>query len=232
MINSLSAHLDQVVFQFTTLITGGRPDDLFLVAIGLTTTLYIIYREGGRAWAFVYFLTIPFLNWSFGVLPNIQILPPGPVFSQGVSLHPLTLVTGLVFVFRDFVQRQMGQKVLIVMALAIAWSFYYAWPVIALASGLAFAISEMADWLLFTFTRYRLSTRILLSSALAAPLDTTVFLYGADLAVQMRLDEPAGTMLHTANWVVFVIGKMVGAVLVSWAMRRREERGLVDPASA
>ena len=222
----------QVMDQFITLLTGGRPDDLLLVAIGLSTTLYIIYREGGRSWAFVYFLTIPFLNWSFGIIPNIQLIAPGPLFAQGVSLHPLTLVTGLVFVFRDFVQRQMGQWVLLVMALAVAWSFYYAWPVIALASGLAFAISETADWLLFTFTRYRLSTRILLSSALAAPLDTTIFLYGADLAVQMRLDEPAGTMLHAANWIVFVIGKMVGAVIVSWAVRRREEQGLVDPAAA
>ena len=232
MINNASEFSGQVVTQSIALLTGGRPDDLFLVAIGLTTTLYIIYREGGRSWAFVYFLTIPFLNWSFGVVPNIQLAQPGPLLSQGLSLHPLTLVTGLVFVFRDFVQRQMGQWVLVVMALAIAWSFYYAWPVIALASGLAFAISETADWILFTFTRYRLSTRILLSSALAAPLDTTIFLYGADLAVQIRLDEPAGTMLHAANWVVFVIGKMVGAVIVSGAVRRREERGLVDPAAA
>ncbi len=232
MINNITDLPHQVITQSIALLTGGRPDDLFLVAIGLTTTMYIIYREGGRSWAFVYFLAIPFLNWSFGVIPNIQLAQPGPFFSQGLSLHPLTLVTGLVFVFRDFVQRQMGQWVLVVMALAIAWSFYYAWPVIALASGLAFAISETADWILFTFTRYRLSTRILLSSALAAPLDTTIFLYGADLAVQIRLDEPAGTMLHAANWVVFVIGKMVGAVIVSGAVRRREERGLVDPAAA
>jgi len=114
----------------------------------------------------------------------------------------------------------------------VAWSFYYAWPIIALASGLAFAISELADWALFTFTRYRLSTRILLSSALAAPIDTTIFLYGADLAVQMRLDLDPGTRFHAANWVVFVIGKMVGACFVAWAVYRREERGIVDPAAA
>lgn len=152
-------------------------------------------------------------------------------FSKGVELHPLTMVTGLVFVFRDFVQRNMGQKVLVVMALAIAWSFYYAWPVIALASGIAFAISELADWALYTFTKYRLSTRILLSSALASPIDTTIFLYGADLAVQMNLGEEPGSMLHWANWVVFIIGKMVGAVVVSYMIRRREDAGLIDPAS-
>lgn len=182
-------------------------------------------------WAFIYFATIPFLNWSFGVVPTIQLAEAGGMFQNGVALHPLTLVTGLVFVFRDFVQRQMGQRVLIVMALAIAWSFYYAWPVIALASGIAFAVSEMADWALFTFTKYRLSTRILLSSLLASPLDTTIFLFGADLALQIRLDEPPGTMLHAANWIVFFIGKMVGAVIVSAAMRRRENAGLVDPAA-
>ena len=117
------------------------------------------------------------------------MLAPGEnaVFPQGVALHPMTMVTGMVFVIRDFVQREMGHRVLILMAIAVAWSFFYAWPVIALASGIAFAISEGVDWLIFTFTKYRLSTRILISSAVAAPVDTTVFLYGADLAKQMEL---------------------------------------------
>lgn len=232
MVPDLISFATMTISEIVKLATGGRPDDLLLVAIGLSTTLYVIWLQGGRTWAFVYFLTIPFLNWSFGVVPQIELVAPNDVFAQGIFLHPLTMVTGLVFVFRDFVQRQMGQKVLLVMALAIAWSFYYAWPVIALASGIAFAVSEMVDWVLFTFTKYRLSTRILLSSAFASPIDTTLFLYGADLAVQMRLDEPPGTMLHAANWVVFVIGKMVGAVIVSYSIRRREDAGLVDPAAA
>jgi uncharacterized PurR-regulated membrane protein YhhQ (DUF165 family) len=118
------------------------------------------------------------------------------------------------------------------MALAIAWSFYYSWAVIAVASGIAFAISETSDWLIFTFTKYRLSTRILLSSALAAPIDTTVFLYGADLARQMQLGDPAGNMFNLANWILFILGKMIGAVVVSWMIRRREDRGAVDPAAA
>ena len=175
-----------------------------------------------------------FLNWSFGIIPEFQILAPTGtgLTAQGVSLHPMTMVTGMVFVVRDFVQREMGHRVLLVMAMAIAWSFYYAWPVIALASGIAFAISEGVDWLMFTFTKYRLSTRILLSSALAAPVDTTVFLYGADLAKQMELGMDPGNSLHVWNWIVFVIGKMVGAVIVSAVIRRRENLGLVDPAAA
>jgi len=165
------------------------------------------------------------------VMYDTCALPSNTLFQKGISLHPLTIVTGLVFVLRDFVQRSIGQRVVIIMGLGIAWAFFYAWPVIAIASGLAFAISEIADWTLYTFSRYRLSTRILLSSAIAAPIDTTIFLYGADLAVQMVLGEPAGTMFHWANWIVFVIGKMVGAYFVSRAVRRREDIGLMDPAS-
>ena len=97
---------------------------------------------------------------------------------------------------------------------------------------IAFAISEGVDWLLFTFTKYRLSTRILLSSALAAPVDTTVFLFGADLAKQMELGMDPGNSLHVWNWIVFVIGKMVGAVIVSAIIRRREDAGKIDPAAA
>jgi uncharacterized membrane protein len=152
--------------------------------------------------------------------------------SHHIIFNPLTIATGMVFVVRDFVQREMGHRVLVLMALAIGWSFYYSWPVIALASGIAFAISETADWLIFTFTKYRLSTRILLSSALAAPIDTTVFLYGADLAQVMAGTAEPGSQFNMANWIFFIIGKMIGAIAVSSMIRYREKRGEVDPASA
>lgn len=210
-------------------ITNNQPEALIPVTIGLIITFGIIYYFKGRFWAFIYFVTIPFLNWSFGVVGSITLVEPGEAVASGVEIHPLTLVTGLVFVFRDFVQRRMGHKVLIVMALAIAWSFYYAWPVIALASGIAFAISEITDWLIFTFTKYRLSTRIILSSAVAAPVDTTIFLYGADIARQMQLGDEPGNMLHLANWIVFIIGKMSGAVIISYWIRQREKAGAIDP---
>lgn len=214
-----------------SIITNGNPDQFLIAAPALVLTFAIIWLLNGRGWAFIYVALIPFLNWSFGVIPEFQVVAPGQagLFSSGVSLHPMTMVTGMVFVVRDFVQREMHHKVLFVMAMAVAWSFYYAWPVIALASGIAFAVSESVDWLLFTFSKYRLSTRILLSSALAAPVDTTVFLYGADLAKQMELGLDPGNSLHVWNWIVFVIGKMVGAVIVSAVIRRRENLGLTDP---
>ncbi|MEM9668457.1 MAG: hypothetical protein AAF950_05985 [Pseudomonadota bacterium] len=209
-----------------------NPQDFWWVCILLLVTFFIVYYLRGRGWAFLYVALIPFLNWTFGNISDVQILAPNATFSKGISLHPMTMVTGLVFVVRDFVQREIGHKVLIIMAMAIAWSFYYSWPVIALASGLAFAVSEGVDWLLFTFTKYRLSTRILLSSAIACPIDTTIFLYGADLARQMALGDEPGSMFHIANWVVFVVGKMVGAVIVSYVIRKREDAGIVSPEAA
>lgn len=221
-------------FDLAAVLTNGHPDLLVPALAALGLTISAIWLLQGRAWALLYVMLIPFLNWSFGVIPEFKVLAPGEnsLFAQGVSLHPMTMVTGMVFVIRDFVQREMGHRVLMLMAIAVAWSFFYAWPVIALASGIAFAVSESVDWLLFTFSKYRLSTRILLSSALAAPVDTTVFLYGADLAKQMELGLEPGNSLHVWNWVVFVIGKMVGAVIVSAIIRRREDSGLISPHEA
>jgi hypothetical protein len=229
--------MDAVFNELVAALTNGAPSQLPFALIGIAATAALIWYLKGRAWAFIYVALIPFLNWSFGKSRGIEI-DLAPVFSgvfgsaNAIIFNPLTMLTGMVFVVRDFVQREMGHRVLILMALAIAWSFYYSWPVIALASATAFAISEGVDWLIFTFTKYRLSTRILLSSAVAAPIDTTVFLFGADLARQMELGDPPGNMLNPANWIFFIIGKMVGAVIVSAMIRYREKRGEVDPAAA
>ncbi len=223
---------EAVINTLIGILTNGNPHQLGFALLALGLTAAAIWVLKGRVWAFVYVALIPFLNWSFGVISEFPILAANDAFPKGVSLHPMTMVTGMVFVVRDFVQREMGHRVLLLMAMAVAWSFYYSWPVIALASGIAFAVSESVDWLLFSFTKYRLSTRILLSSALAAPVDTTIFLYGADLAKQMELGLEPGNSLHIANWIVFIIGKMVGAVVVSHLIRRREDAGLINPQEA
>lgn len=227
--------MDGLWNELVSALTNGNPGQLPLAAAGILATAILIWHLKGRTWAFIYVALIPFLNWTFGKFSGFDVTAElGGLFgaSSRIMVNPLTIATGMVFVVRDFVQREMGHRVLILMALAVAWSFYYSWPVIAIASGIAFAISETADWLIFTFTRYRLSTRILLSSALAAPIDTTVFLYGADLARQMQLGDPAGTLFNAPNWILFILGKMIGAVVVSAMIRAREKRGEVDPAAA
>ncbi|MBL4618280.1 MAG: hypothetical protein JKY46_11355, partial [Robiginitomaculum sp.] len=75
----------------------------------------------------------------------------------------------------------------------------------------AFAISELVDWSLFTFTKFRLSTRVFLSSLIAAPIDSAVFLLGAGF-------------FTIANLVMSIIGKMVGAIVVALVVRRSENQ--------
>lgn len=209
----------------------GRLD--IVVVLALYAATYVIIRQlGGRAWSLVYVALIPFLNWAFGFIGDVPVVAPNDLAEKGISLHPLALVTGAVFVVRDFVQREIGQRVLILMAIAIGWSVYYAPLWLALASGLAFAISEGFDWLVYTLSKYRLSTRILLSSAVAAPIDTAVFLYGADISKQLEFGADPGNSLHLANYIVILIGKMITAYWMSRVIRAREDRGLIDPAAA
>lgn len=157
----------------------------------------------------VYILLIPFINWSFTWAPMWEVLP-------GWEFNPVTIVTGLVLVVRDFAQREIGHEVLIAMAIALALTALFAGKELALASGLAFAVSELVDWAMFTFTKLRLSSRVLISSALAAPIDTTLFLYGAEMIRDGQFTVP--------NIVMSIGGKMLGAFVIWWFVRQRENR--------
>ncbi len=190
---------------FVSAIAARDPSDLPGVLIGFAITASAIWHLSGRKWALIYVALIPFVNWSFSWAPTVT-LPFAPEF----GFNPVTVVTGLVLVVRDFAQREMKHKVLLVMAMGVAWSFYYAPPSIALASAAAFAIAELIDWALFTFTRFRLSTRVMLSSLIAAPVDTTVFLFGAKA-------------LTFPNWLMSIFGKLFGAAVVSGVLRKRGE---------
>ena len=159
----------------------------------------------------LYILLIPFINWSFTWAPMVEL--PG---LAAWAFNPVTVVTGLILVVRDFAQREIGHEVLIAMAIALFLTYVTSGGALALASGVAFLISELVDYALFTLTKYKLSTRVLLSSALAAPIDTTAFLYGASFIRDAQLTVP--------NVVMSVGGKMFGAVIIWWLIKQRMER--------
>ena len=87
-------------FDIASILTNGQTGLLVpaLGALGLTAAA--IWFLQGRAWALLYVVLIPFLNWSFGIIPEFAVVAPGSsnTFPQGVSLHPMTMVTGMVFV--------------------------------------------------------------------------------------------------------------------------------------
>lgn len=182
-----------------------------------------------------YILLIPFINWSFTWAPNVEVI-------NNWAFNPVTIVTGLVLVFRDFAQREISHEVLIAMGIGLVLTYVTSGGYLALASGLAFMISEIVDWAMYTFTKYRLSTRVLFSSALAAPIDTTTFLFFADkmpntfnpaeywtvpkLVYSLFGDAanpPVPVDFFTLpNITMSIIGKMVGAIVIWYLLRQRK----------
>lgn len=140
-----------------------------------------------------YVFSILFLNLGFSFVPMIMT-PIG-------LLSPMALVAGVVFILRDFVQRELGHYVILFMAIGAGLSFALADPFVAVASVTAFAISELADWLLYTITKRPFKDRILLSSAVSTPVDTAVFL----LMI---------SSLTTGTFILMVLSKMVAALAI------------------
>ena len=151
----------------------------------------------------LYVALIVAVNYAFIVVPLVK-LPDGTMWP------PVSLLVGFVFVARDFAQRKIGHKVLLAMLVGVAISYFMANPFVATASAAAFLISELVDWAVFTYTKRPLSQRILFSSLLGAPADSAIFLG------LLGLLSPVGVAAMTAS-------KLVGAFIVWWMIRRRED---------
>lgn len=154
-------------------------------------------------WLIAYIASIALVNVAFTYLPHISLGDHG-------ILPAATFLVGLIFIIRDYAQRSAGHIVLAAMAVGIAISYVMADPMVAIASGAAFAVSELADWAVFTITKRPLRERILISSAVSAPLDTIIFL---------ALLPFEGT-LNAVAVIVMVAVKMVGALIIFAGLRR------------
>ena len=157
-------------------------------------------------YAFLYVASVVLVNWLFSVIPPVP-LPGGEVWP------PVSLVVGFVFVIRDYAQRAVGHKVLLAMFVGAGLSYFMAGPEIAFASMAAFLVGEGLDWAVYSYTGRPFSQRILLSSMVSAPVDTTVFLLLINMA-------GVGTIL------IMTLSKMAGALVVFLLVRRRERLAL------
>lgn len=151
-------------------------------------------------YSFGYIVAIVIANIGFTYLPMIAL--PG-----GEMLAPMSFLVGFIFVLRDFSQREIGHRILIAMAIGAGLSYIMADPFIALASVLAFSISESVDYVVYTFTKKTLTLkqRILLSSAAGTPIDSAVFMLIVGFFTWYGL-------------IAMVVSKMVGAVIVWYLM--------------
>lgn len=151
-------------------------------------------------WTALYLLSIVLVNVAFEQVPLVAT-PIG-------AWPPASLLVGLVFVTRDFAQREVGHRVLLAMLLGCIISYVVADPFIAVASVAAFAIGELVDWGVYTITKRPFHDRLLLSSAISTPVDTAVFLGLVGI-------------LSPAAFALMAASKMAGALLVYLMVRRR-----------
>ena len=146
----------------------------------------------------LYIISIVIVNIGFVYVPLV------PLF--GTMFPPMSLVVGIIFILRDYAQREIGHKVLAAMLIGGAISYFMADPYVAIASVTAFLISETVDWLVFTYTKRPFRDRILISSSLGTPIDSAIFL----------------TMIGAFSWVgclLMTIAKMISALFIWWRIK-------------
>ena len=143
------------------------------------------------------------------VLVNIGFVYVAPVPLLGEMFPPMSLLVGVIFILRDFAQREIGHKVLGAMAIGAVLSYLMADPFVAIASVVAFIISELADWAVYTFTKKPLGQRILISSAVGTPIDSAVFLW------MLGFFTPVGCLL-------MIVAKMLSALLIWWRIKNED----------
>ena len=151
-----------------------------------------------------YKFTIAYIVSIVAVNIGFVYIPPVPLL--GEMFPPMSLIVGLIFIARDFAQREIGHKVIGAMVVGAVLSYLMADPFVAIASVVAFSISEMVDWGVYTYTKRPLRDRILLSSALGTPVDSAVFL------LILGFFSPLGFLLMT-------LAKMLTAVILWWRLK-------------
>lgn len=151
-------------------------------------------------WTAIYIALIVAVNYGFTVVPLV------PLF--GEMWPPMSLIVGLIFVARDFSQREVGHWVIPAMLVGGVISYFMASPYVAIASVTAFLISESIDWLVYTVSRRQFAQRVLLSSMAATPIDSAVFLAMIG-------------HFSIVGVIVMTLSKMIGALIVWQLLQRR-----------
>ncbi|HWA01559.1 MAG TPA: VUT family protein [Caulobacterales bacterium] len=188
----------------------------FAVPIVAAVVLAILIMR--KPWTAAYVALMPLINWSFSAVPTFPI----PHWLGGGAFQPLAIVTGFVLVVRDFAQNEVKHWIFAAMVAGLMLSSLTSWIQVVAASGAAFMVSETVDWAVYTFVKRPLSERVLLSSAISAPLDQIVFIFLASFVVPGIF--AFGTIMTG------IVSKLVGALVVSQVMAAHERKSQMNPA--
>lgn len=135
----------------------------------------------------------------------------------GLVVSAGSFAAGAALVLRDGVQVY-GDRLYVLGAIlaGAVLSFIMASPGIALASCVAFLVSELVDWGVFTpIRRKSLARAVVVSSIVSAPVDTVLFLYlaGFDVTWQAVLGQ----------FVVKTAMALLAALIITVLANRRRE---------
>ncbi|MBV9346540.1 MAG: VUT family protein [Pseudolabrys sp.] len=167
-------------------------------------------------------LTIPAANWMIGHVGSVCV-PNGPCLvpvAPGLLAPSGVLMIGAALVLRDLVQRRLGVELGVGAVIAGALLSAAVAPAqLVVASALAFLLSELADFAVYTpLARRRLVLAVVASSMVGLVVDSIIFL---SLAFG-SLDFLAGQIVGKA-WMV-----LLSIPFVAYLRRRDERLGLTS----
>ena len=153
-------------------------------------------------WLVAYVLTIFAANWAistFGLVPvGFGLMAPAGVY-----------FAGLAFTFRDLTQDALGRRAVIVAILVGAALSGIFSGALALASGVAFLVSELADFAVYTPLRERhWLLAVGLSNTVGLVVDSALFLWLAFGSLDFLLGQVVGK-----TWMTLL------AIAVLWGWR-------------
>lgn len=181
-------------------------------------------RLEGLVYLALFIASIPAANWMIGNVGTVCV-PQGPclipVAPGGISAPSGVLMIGAALVLRDLVQRRLGKYwALCAIAAGAALSGLIAPPALVLASAVAFLLSELADFAVYTPLQQRgLVLAVLASSLAGLVIDSLAFLWLAFGSLDFLLGQILGKA-----WMV-----LLALPLIQW-LRKRDERQGLTPA--
>ena len=165
----------------------------------------VIFLVGYVATIFLANLSLQYLGWCPPDGPCLVPVAPGLWAPSGV------LWAGLAFTLRDLVQEKLGRWWTLGAIVVGAGLSALVSPQLAAASGVAFLLSELADFAVYTPLRLRnWLAAVLLSNTVGLVADSILFLTIAFGSLEFLTGQVVGKL-----WMTLL------AIVLLWAFRRR-----------
>ena len=157
-------------------------------------------------WLLAFIGSIVVANYATSVFGLVPI-------GFGLAVTAGTFAAGAALILRDGLQVAAGRKwAVAAVVVGALLSYVLAEPFIAIASGIAFLVSELVDFAVFTPLRERsLPRAVLVSSVVSAPVDTVLFLHIAGFGVTWQA--------VLGQFIVKTGMALIAAALISWRRR-------------